>query len=51
VIWGRCQEYNKDQQFKWEEFSVVELENFLRILEQEEAEAVRLVGVRLPMSW
>jgi hypothetical protein len=31
-------------QFKWEDFTQVELENFVRILEQEETEAVKVVS-------
>ena len=30
-------------QFKWDEFTAVELENFARILAQEEAEAINVV--------
>lgn len=33
------QETNDDNDFQWEEFSLPELENFLRILDAEEAEA------------
>lgn len=44
------QESNEDGQFNWEDFSLPELENFLRILEQEESEAVSQVRKRFELK-
>eukprot|EP00045_Choanoeca_perplexa_P001549 m.20265 g.20265 ORF g.20265 m.20265 type:complete len:457 (-) comp11022_c0_seq1:157-1527(-) len=54
LLWGgdnttyilSLEEYNNDMQFKWDDFTEVELENFIRILEQEEAEATSVVTLR-----
>ncbi|EDQ86528.1 uncharacterized protein MONBRDRAFT_28221 [Monosiga brevicollis MX1] len=51
LLWGgknrdlilSLEEYNKDQHFRWEEFTDTELHNFLRILEEEEQAAVCVV--------
>lgn len=43
------QETNDDHEFQWEEFSLPELENFLRILDAEEAHALEEVSKRFEL--